>query len=71
MNPNLDEDIEESLDRSNKRLAIVCIIWCLITAPLILLFPESDLIKFLWLIWILVGVRLSPWIAGKIWKNYE
>ena len=66
-----EDDFEELNDRCSKRLAIVIIVWCLITLPIIFLFPESGLIKFLWLIWILVGVRLSPWIAGKIWKDYE
>ena len=70
---NFDNDIEELLDRAYKRLAIVSTIWCLITTPIILFIPENDLVIFVffWLIWSLIGIRLSPWISGKIWKNYE
>lgn len=70
---NLDEDMEEINDKGNKRLAIVCIIWCIITIPIVFFIPESDLVifAFFWLIWAFIGIRLSPWIVGKIWKNYE
>lgn len=67
---NLD-DIEEILDKGYKRLVIVTTIWCLITVPIIFLIPEGDLIifAFFWLIWVLIGIRLAPWIVRKIWKD--
>ena len=70
---NFDDDIEESLDKGYKRLAIVTTIWCLITTPIIFFIPESDLVIFVffWLIWSLIGIRLSPWLVVKIWKDYE
>lgn len=72
MNPNLDDDVEEICDKCNKRLAIVSIIWCLITTTIIFLIPKNYLsifVLFFWLVWILIGIRLSPWIVGKIWKD--
>ena len=73
MNSNFDEDIEESLDKGYKRLAIVTTIWCIITTPIIFFIPESYLVifAFFWLIWSLIGIKLSPWITKKISKYYE
>ena len=70
---NLDDDVEEMCDKGGKRLAFVIIIWSLIATPIILFIPKDDLIifAFFWLIWFFVGIRLSPWIVKKIWKNYE
>ncbi len=65
---NFDDDIEELSDRYNKRLAIVVIVWCLITVPLMFLFTEKNLI-ICWIVLTIVGIRLSPWISGKIWKD--
>jgi len=73
MNHKLDNDIEEIVDIGNRRLAIVTIIWCLITVPIIFFIPQNDLVifAFFWLIWALIGIRLSPTIVRKIWKDYE
>ncbi len=62
------KDIEKLV---NKRLSIVCVIFSLIGAPIVFLFGEYNrpFILFLWLIWVIIGILLSPKIARKIWKN--
>jgi len=73
MNSNLDDDVEEICDKCDKRLAIVTVIWSIITTPIVFFISKHDLVifAFFWLIWVLIGIRLSPWIAGKILKYYE
>ena len=75
-------DLNRAIEKGNKRMMIVCIIWATIGAiPLLILSaslpaysPPSEfgvwqfaIIGFM--IWVIFGTAISPKIVNKIWKN--
>lgn len=66
-------ELEKKLETGYKRLAIVSIIWSLLAMPFVFFIPKNSLSFFVifWLIWIIIGILLSPKIVIKIWKQND
>jgi len=66
---NFDRNIQELLEKPNKKLAIISILWILIIIPIAFFITVNFIAIFIFLIWTILGICLSPKIARKIWKN--
>ena len=71
-------DLEKAIEKGTKRMIWFCSIWTLIGGlPLIILSPTMPQSEFGiwqlavigWLIWVIVGVYISPKFVIKFWKD--
>jgi len=64
-----DKDFQKKLQKGYERMSIVVCLWTTILAPIIFIVPDES--KFFavltWMVWIILGILLSPKIVEKIW----
>jgi len=67
----MEKNLKEKIEEGYKRLCIVNVIWSLILFPFVFLFSENNIPIFtiLWMIWVLIGLYLSPKITKRIWRK--
>lgn len=64
--------LEERIQLGNKRMAIVSSLWVIIGAPFVFLANPNymtEVMLFLFMPYCILGIRMSPYIVRKIWKN--
>ena len=71
MKDNLEDNLDDKLEKGYKRLCVVNVIWSSILMPFVFLFSEHYIPIFVigWLIWVIIGLFLSPKITMKIWRK--
>jgi hypothetical protein len=67
----MKDNLNEKLEQGYKRLCLVNVVWSLLLMPLAFVFNENDLSMFvlIWMIWIIIGLLLSPKITMRIWRK--
>ena len=67
----MEKNLKDKLEQGYKRLCIVNVIWSSILMPIVFLVSQNYLSLFVivWLIWVLIGLFLSPKITMIIWRK--
>jgi len=64
-----DKDFQKKLQKGYERMSIVVCLWSTILVPILFIVPDES--KFFavltWMVWIILGILLSPKIVEKIW----
>jgi len=68
---NSNERLNKEIDKSFKKLALICVVLLILPIPLMIFISENHLGIFVvcWFIWAIISVLLAPKITMKIWKN--
>ncbi len=65
-----DKDFQKKLQKGYERMSIVTCLWATILVPILFIVPDES--KFFavitWLVWVILGILLSPKIVEKIWQ---
>ena len=66
----MEKELQNKLDIGYKRLALISTLWAISTTPFVFIIDKSYLTIYviIWMIWVNVGVFISPKIMKLIWN---
>ena len=65
-----DKDFQKKLQKGYERMSIVVCLWACILAPILFISNDNQfMLVITWMIWVILGILLSPKIVNKIWSK--